>query len=260
MKFLFLLLSVFSLTAFSQDKIVLTEQNTMSLNGPVNSSSMTGLMLKLKELNKIETTEPIFLVINSPGGSIYDGFDFIRFAASSKRKINTITIFAASMGFQIVEALGDRLVTSYSTLMSHLARGSLGNLEFPGQLDSRYQHILSHLIEQDKFVVSRTNGKQTLDTYVNLIQKEYWANSQKAISDGFADKEVVVECDKSLDSTYIQVIDLGMFSLNAEFSKCPLITSPISLQIATGENYVIENKLDIKAEYNKFFELKNIKF
>lgn len=259
MKFLFLLLSVFSLTAFSQDKVVLTEQNTMSLNGPVNSSSMTGLMLKLKELNKIETTEPIFLVINSPGGSIYDGFDFIRFAASSKRKINTITIFAASMGFQIVEALGDRLVTSYSTLMSHKARGSMAG-EFPGQLDSRYNHVLSHLAEQDKFVVSRTNGKHTVESYATLIQNEYWANSQKAISDGFADKEVVVECDKSLDGSYFQLFDLGFFSINAEFSKCPLIVSPISLSAGNGLDYIIDNKLNLNNEFQKLFELKNVKF
>lgn len=259
MKFIFALLAMLSF-ALHAETINLTDQNTMSLNGPVDGTSMTSLMSQLSKLNDIQTTEPIFLVMNSPGGSIYDGFDFIRYAQTSKRQIHTITIFAASMGFQIVEALGTRYVTSYSTLMSHKARGSLGSLEFPGQLDSRYAHILSHLNEQDKSVVARTKGKQTLESYANLIQNEYWANSTKAITDGFADAEVTVACDKSLAGTREEIINMGFFAISATFSNCPLITQPLSLTLARGFDYVNENKIDIYTEYNKLFNAKNAKY
>lgn len=255
-----MLLSLFFVFQTANAKTVtLTSQNSMSLNSQVDGASMTALMTRLQELNKIETTEPIYLVINSPGGSIYDGFDFIRFAQTSKRKINTVTLFAASMAFQIVEALGDRLVTSYSTLMSHKASGGFKG-EFPGQIDSRYGHVLSHLLEQDKGVVARTNGKQTLESYAQLIQNEYWANSSRALSDGFADEEVVVSCDKSLEGSRQQIVDLGFFALDVEYSNCPLITAPLSINLARGLRFVEENKIDITREYNKMFEVKNIKF
>jgi ATP-dependent Clp protease protease subunit len=257
MKFLLALLLTLSFS-IQAETITLTNQNTLSLNGPVDGGSMTSLMVKLQELNKIDTKDPIYLVLNSPGGSIYDGFDFIRFAQTSKRQIHTVTLFAASMAFQIVEALGTRYVTSFSTLMSHRARGGFSG-EFPGQLNSRYTHVMSHINEQDAEVVARTKGKQTLESYANLISNEYWANSQKAITDGFADKQVNVNCDKSLESTHNEIVDLGFFAVNVEFANCPLITSPISVSLARGFNYVEANKIDINNEFKKLFDVRNVK-
>ena len=258
MKFLLLaLLLTFSIST-QADTVVLSDQNTLSLNGPVDGNSMTSLMVKLQALNKIDTKEPIFLLINSPGGSIYDGFDFIRFAQTSKRKINTVTLFSASMAFQIVESLGIRYVTSYSTLMSHRAAGGVSGI-FPGPLDTRYSHILSHIKEQDNLVVQRTKGKQTAASYATLIQNEYWANSERAISDGFADIEVSVSCDKSLEGSHNELIDLGFFALDVKFANCPLITSPISINIARGYNYLEANKMDAIQEFKKIFDIKNIK-
>ena len=257
--FLALMLAVFSVTNINAKTVVLTDQNSMSLNGKVDGASMTALSARLQELNKIETQEPIYLVVNSPGGSIYDGFDFIRFAKTSKRPIHTITILAASMAFQIVEALGDRYVTDYSTLMSHRAKGGFEG-EFPGQLNSRYEHVMSHILEQDQQVVSRTKGKQTLESYARLIANEYYANSSKAIKDGFADEKVEVSCDKSLDGSNDQKVDLGLFAVDVAFSNCPLIVSPLSIKVARGFEYVEINKINIDNEYNKIFEIRNVKF
>jgi len=257
MKFLLAAILAFSFSV-QAETIVLSDQNTLSLNGPVDGHSMTRLMTNLQELNKIDTKEPIYLLVNSPGGSIYDGFDFIRFAKTSKRPINTVTVFAASMGFQIVESLGTRYVTSFSTLMSHRAKGGFEG-EFPGQLNSRYSHIMSHIHEQDAQVVARTNGKQTLESYAKLIQNEYWANSSKSIADGFADKEIDVSCDKSLQGTHSELIDLGFFAVDVEFSNCPLITSPLSVSPARGINYIEANKIDVVVEFKKIFDVKNVK-
>jgi ATP-dependent Clp protease protease subunit len=253
------ILGLFLCFSLSAKTITLTDQNTISLNGRVDAQSTTRMMVQLQELNKIQTDDPIYLVVNSPGGSIYDGFDFIRFAKTSKRKINTVTVFAASMAFQLVEALGDRYVTPYSTLMSHKARGGFDG-EFPGQLDSRYAHVLSHLAEQDKIVINRTKGKQTLESYAKLIQNEYWANSTKAVDDGFADEEVNVSCDKSLEGDTVQTVDLGFFSVDVVLSKCPLITQPLSIVTNRGDIFIRDNKIDIVQEYKKIFSAKNVQF
>lgn len=259
MKFILGMLLLFSVTALSANEITLTDQNTLSLNGPVTGQSVTGLMVELNRLNQIQTEEPIYLVLNSPGGSVYAGFDFIRYAQTSRRKIETVTIFAASMAFQIVEAMGTRNVTAFSTLMSHKASGGFSG-EFPGQLDSRYQHVLSHIAEQDKEVVSRTKGKQTLESYQKLIQNEYWANSERSIADGFADNKVSVTCDASLAGERSEEIDLGLFSLQVNFSKCPLITEPISVGLGRNYSYAVEKGIDARSEFKKIFSVKNFQY
>jgi ATP-dependent Clp protease protease subunit len=225
---LMVLLFTLPLTA---KEILLNESNTLSLRGPVTSSSIGDLSVNLNRLNSIETGEPIYLVMNTPGGSVYAGFDFIRLAETSKRKINTITIQAASMGFHIVEAMsGDRLMLSYSTLMSHKASGGF-NGEFPGQLNSRLAHVMSHIVEADKSVVARTKGKQTMESYSNLIQNEYWANGSKAIKDGFADDIVTARCSDELLNGSSTIQFATMFgNVDVSFSKCPLITSPLKVE------------------------------
>jgi ATP-dependent Clp protease protease subunit len=240
----------FGLSVFAKEKIVLTDKNTMFLNSQVDTSSMGELTSALVNLNKIDTKEPIYLVINSPGGSVYDGFDFIRYAKTSRRPIHTVTIFAASMAFQIVEALGNRYVTDFSTLMSHRASGGMQGT-MPGQVDSRYSHFLSHVREQDAAVIKRTKGKQTAESYAKLIADEYWANSTKAINDGFADAEVSLSCDSSLDGTVTKSFNLIFFSVDVDFSRCPLIPFPLSIRPSTGKEYVEKNNIDVVKEFNK---------
>ena len=240
------------------ETITLTDQNTMYLNSQVDAGSMGELIIKLQELNKVDTNDPIYLVLNTPGGSIYDGFDFIRYAKTSRRPVNTVTIFAASMGFQLVEALGKRYMTEFSTLMSHRAKGDIGPLEMPGNHDTRYAHFMSHIKEQDEQVVKRTKGKFTLESYAKIIQDEYWANSSKAISDGFADEEASLLCDKSLEKTTSKIVNLGFFSVKVELSNCPLITAPLSVEPVTGLKYIEDNNIDVKKEFEKKFDLKNL--
>jgi ATP-dependent Clp protease protease subunit len=250
-KFLLLLMFLVSFSLCAET-ITLTDQNTLSLNSRVDSDSMGKLMSELQALNKLETSEPIYLFINSPGGSVYDGFDFIRYARTSRRKINTITLFAASMGFQIVQGMtGKRYMVSYSTLMSHRVKGGFDNVEIPGSQDTRYAHLLSHIKEQDELVVERTKGKFTLKTYAELIRDEYWANSTRAIKDGFADEEAVVVCDKSLDSSNSRVFNMQQYSVNVEFSNCPMITIPLSVKPINNLEYLQKNNIDINKELNK---------
>lgn len=248
-KILLLIMFVISF-ATQAETIVLTDQNTLSLNNQVDMESMAVLTSELVELNKVDTEEPIFLVIRSPGGSVYDGLDFIRYAQTSRRPIHTITLFAASMGFQIVQGLGKRYVVKYSTLMSHRAAGGIDGI-IPGPIDTRYAHFLSHIKEQDELVVKRTKGKFTLKTYAELIRDEYWANSPKAISDGFADEEVNVVCDKTLEGSSQKLISLQMFSVNVEFSNCPMITVPLSVKAANNLEYIEKNNINVFQEFNK---------
>lgn len=224
---LLILLSIFSFTTFAATKIVLNKNNHVLLHGAVSAESVGPVMIKLQQLDN-DSKSPLYLVLNTPGGSIFDGLEFISFVKSLKRPVHTINIFSASMGFQIAQHLGNRYVTEFGELMSHKARGGVQG-EFPGQLDSRYAHILTFINDMDKHTVSRTKGKQTLKSYRDLYENEYWAKGNKAVADGFADDIAIVQCDSSLHGVENRKVVLGPFLVNLSFAKCPMITMPIDV-------------------------------
>jgi ATP-dependent protease ClpP protease subunit len=224
---LFALLSLVSFTSFAATKIVLNQNNHVLLHGAVTGDSVAPVMMKLQQLDN-NSKAPIYLVLNTPGGSIFDGLELVSFAKSLRRPVHTINIFSASMGFQISQQLGTRYVTEFGELMSHKARGGVEG-EFPGQLDSRYAHILTFINDMDAHTVSRTKGKQTIKSYRDLYENEYWAKGTKAVADGFADDVAIVQCDSSLSGTENRKMIFGPFVVNLAFAKCPMITMPIDV-------------------------------
>jgi ATP-dependent Clp protease protease subunit len=252
MKRILLILGViFTSTVFAADKLVLTETNTVFLNDSVNGQSVTRLMSEIETLNLLEDKSPIYLVLNTPGGSVFDGIEFIRFAKASKREIHTVTMQAASMGFQIVEALpGKRFVTEYSVLMSHRAAGGFQGQINKGEVESRLNFIKSVIQEMDEAVAKRS-GKYTTEQYQDLIKDEYYGLPSRSIADGFADSQVDLQCDSSLSGTKFVTYYTIFGPIVAEFAKCPLNPNVISARF--------ENKNDKNKEKNELDILKEIR-
>ena len=224
-----LLVTAAILLSFSAaaENIVLRADNTMSLNTDVSDSSITRLMVDLQRLNKLETNEPIYLVLNTPGGSVFAGINFIRYALTSRRPIHTITIFAASMGFQIAQAIpGKRLMAYSGVLMSHRASVSGVGGQYPGELNVRVDFFQDISKQLDLDVAKRAG--MSLKEYQALIHDEYYATNDKAVSDGFADGSAAVACDDSLSGTYTRDFDTLFGQVEVEFAHCPLFTSFIS--------------------------------
>jgi ATP-dependent protease ClpP protease subunit len=228
-------------------KITLTKDNTLILDKPIFEETVGPLMRDAKALDSYtNSSEPIYLVLRTPGGSIDAGLENNELLANLKRPVKTLSIFAASMGFQTVQALGERLVLQNGTLMSHKARGGFSG-EFPGQLDSRYQYYLKRVTRMDAQAVKRSGGKLTLSTYHSLIENEYWCDGQDCVDQGFADAVVVAECDKSLEGSRMdsdKFIMMGhIVQVDFEFSKCPLNTGLLGVHVSVdGQPLFMEPK------------------
>lgn len=217
--------------------LVLTKDNSINLNDYFYGESVANLTQKAKELDaKLPSGEPIILVLNSGGGSIEAGIEGIQNLNTLNRPVITLSLFAASMGFQTVQGVkGERLITKNGTLMSHKARGVFYG-EFPGQLDSRYSHYLKRTTRLDQDVVARTKGKHTAESYAKLIENEYWCDGQDCVDQGFADKVVNPSCDQSLqgshDKLYFRFMYMGhVIEIMDKMSNCPLITEALSYNI-----------------------------
>lgn len=251
-KFLVLVLLGLSLTMFpkaiagsdvASNVVVLTKSNLLVLKGEVNSESVGKLILQAREMDDLGSTlgssmlgnqkSPLYLYLNTPGGSIQAGLQLIEALNGLDRKVNTITSFAASMGFQIAQNLGDRLILKSGVLMSHHARGGIEG-DFGGvstQLDSRYKLWSDRIKELDLQTIKRTNGKQTYESYIEDYDHEMWRTGTQSVEAGYADRIVIVRCDKTLTGTSKYNVNFMGIEINYELDNCPINQDPIGASI-----------------------------
>lgn len=219
--------------------ITLTEDNTIILDSPVSKESVGEVMEAAKELDsKLKSGYPIYLFLYTPGGSIQAGVELIEFLSALNRPVHTVTLFAASMGFQIIQHMEKRYVARYGVLMSHKARGQFSG-EFGGkisQIDTRYGLWLRRIKLMDEQTVKRTNGKQTIKSYTSAYNPELWLNGEEAVKEGYADEVVKIKCDDSLSGVRETVEDAGFFSVKVLKSACPMQTGIVGVvkQIVTN--------------------------
>lgn len=217
--------------------VVLSKNNTIVLSGEVNGENASQVIVQARDLSagRFKNKTPIYLFTNTPGGSIQTGLEIIEALHGVGRPISTVSLFSASMGFQIAQGLGERLILSNGVLMSHRASGQFSGSfggKSPSQVDSRYGLWLSRMTELDKQTVKRTNGKQTLESYQNAYANELWLTGAQAVEGGYADRVVTVKCDSSLDG--VTTHELVFFGLRIQYDldKCPVNTNPMNIRVS----------------------------
>ena len=216
----------------SKRTIVLSKDNVLSLNSAVDSESVAKLIKRAQELDaNLDSGYPIILFLYTPGGSIQDGLELIEALKSLNRPVQTVSMFAASMGWQILQSLDKRMVLETGVLMSHKARGGFYGEFGDGvsQLDARYALWLQRILDMDMITVQRSNGKQTLDSYRKAYENELWITGRDAVAKGYADEVVSVKCDKSLSGTTKESFFFMGIEIIVVFSECPMNTSPLAV-------------------------------
>jgi ATP-dependent Clp protease protease subunit len=227
-----LLLSLFTNLAFSKEiDILLTERNTISFNQAFTSAYVAKKQLEiLSKNNMLARRDPIYIVMDTPGGSVTAGLAFIDTVKSLKRPVHTITLFAASMGYQVVQELGMRFITPSGSLMSH--RGAVSGMsgQIPGELNSRLGYIMGLLDGMNHRAAKRVG--MSVKDYKDAIVNELWVFGHQAVHKKHADAVANVVCDKKLvESTVKDEVVTFFGPVTLTYSKCPLISMPISFQL-----------------------------
>jgi len=216
--------------------ITLTKSNTVVFRGAVTGESVTEVqkkIFKLSSANKFQDT--IYLVLDTPGGDVVSGQEFITSLKALPQEIKTITNFAASMGFIMAQSLGERLILPHGTLMSHRARGSVSG-QIPGELNSRVEYWTRRMENIEKECADRM--KLSVNDYKNLIVNEYWVDGQDAVNANAADKVVLAKCDSSMiTGTNIETVRTLFGSVRVTWSDCPLITYPLDVDFSRIFDY-----------------------
>lgn len=160
-------------------KLDLTKSNLTFLTTDVNAESVDVVINDINSFNR-KSNSPIYLILDSPGGSVMDGARLITTIENSKNKVTCIDIgLSASMAFMILEHCHFRYATPRATLMAHPA--SL-QVMFAGELDkiaSRLNYMKRFVDVMDMTIAKRAN--MPYEKFKLLSQQELWLESRDAL-------------------------------------------------------------------------------
>ena len=155
----------------------------------VAESSVKACIQQLQTWSRNDPECDIELQINSPGGSIFDGFALIDFIRDLRAKNHTVTTHGigmiASMAAVILQA-GDKRVMGANAMML-LHEGSLGAIGNFGQVQDRVKLMeLMHDRILDLFAERSTMSKAAIKK--QWARTDWWCNSDTCLKHGFVDE------------------------------------------------------------------------
>jgi len=145
-----------------------------------------------------DSTGPVNLRINSPGGDAFEGVAIYNILRSSGRTVNVKVDGVAASAASVVAMAGDSIAMGRGTMMMihpalMFAMGDAAELRrVADMLDSCTESIA------DIYVARTKNKKQQVVDWMNA---ETWLNPQDAVEKGFAD-----ECTDDNDEADVQAI------------------------------------------------------
>ena len=224
MKYLMVVLAlVCSLQIANAGEVVLTSYNHCSLEEKVSAASVQKVQFCLADqvLRRRGKSYKLYLVINSPGGSVYAGMRFIEFAKTINN-LETVTIQAASMGSAIVQALpGKRHVTENGIMMFHRAYGRFEGQFEDGELESRLR-LWKKIVNKMETVNAKRIGI-SLEDYKKNRKDEWWLYGDENVTSNTADFVSVVKCSPALLKRRKKEIVKTLFGdFEITTSACPL--------------------------------------
>lgn len=248
MKLLVMLLALIATAQAKPVDITLTENNSVVFNQPVSNAYVSSKTLEI--IKKARNGSALYLILDTPGGSVSAGLSFIDTIKALGVPVHTITIFAASMGYQFVQELGIRYIVPSGTLMSH--RGAVGGLsgQIPGELNSRINHIQEILSGMSARAAKRVSMQK--EAYEAAIVNELWITGENAVDKKHADKVANIKCSKELvEGTYQEEKFTPFGPVKLVFSKCPLVSFPLDVIFDRMVTREVVNKVKQKIEANK---------
>jgi len=161
------------------------EDRIVFISGEVGASMET-IAAEIMYLDSLDKEKPIFLYINSPGGSVVDGEVLLNVMDACSAPIYTIcTGMAASMGAVIFSngTKGHRYMMPMSDIMMHqVSSGTEGNIQ-DQRIELQYTEALNERLMRK---LAKNCGK----TYQQILKdttRDCWLSPEEAVEYGIAD-------------------------------------------------------------------------
>lgn len=192
----------------------LNTQNSqiMLLNAEVTNQSVEILIEQLEHSAKTESS--VYLILDSPGGSVFDGARLIAYMEGSPIPVYTVCYsICASMAAQIHQHGKKRYMVDHSTLMFHSAAGGVrGTVP---EMRSLLDYIELSVNKLDAYVAKRSS--MDYNSFKLLTLKNLWIDAEDSVNMGLADGIVTVNFPRNAQS---------IFNLGEELKKRGIVTPP----------------------------------
>lgn len=167
-----------------KDELYDREHRRLYLNSEIDESIIDGLAYMIMKYNRddigkaVDERDAIILYINSPGGSVTDGFGLIDIMLASKTPVYTVNQgICYSMGFLIFLAGQNRYAMKNSTFLCHdgssFAFGSMAKLK--DRLEFETGQMEKHIMD---YILSRTIISEKL--YKKNYKTEWYMYPEEA--------------------------------------------------------------------------------
>ena len=175
------------------------DNRRLFLNSEIDESIITSIayhILRYNRLDKgipVEQRKPIILYINSPGGSVVDGYGLIDVILQSKTPVYTVNqALAASMGFLVFLAGEKRFSFKHGEFLMH--DGSTFTWDSTAKAKDRLDFETRELEQSTKnYILNRTKIDEKL--YDEKYRVEWYMLSHEARDYGICDYIIGEDCD-----------------------------------------------------------------
>ena len=106
------------------------EDSVIFINDEINDNTLTDFIIRMRSLlqHRKDKSAPVNLMINSPGGDVYEMFGIIDYIESLDVKVNTICRGRAMSAAAVILTCGTgtRMMSKRSTVMFHQSSSFMG--------------------------------------------------------------------------------------------------------------------------------------
>lgn len=205
-------------------QITLTENNHVVFKGVVNAESVAKASRDLLKISfKTKPGDTIYLVLDSPGGSVHAGLDFVQLFATIPRNVECIAKKAHSMAHHFLQACpGKRYGVSNMMSMAHRAAGGFFGTFNKGDVEQQLE-LWTSIVQSMEKVNAKRMGL-SLEKYQSYAKDEYWCHGYDCVTKNFVDAIAVVGCsEKLVNEETSRKVNTFFGSYKIYESKCPLI-------------------------------------
>lgn len=170
-------------------RVSLRPDNTLFLFEEVLPQNSNVLALTITTLDN-GSSDPLYLLIDSPGGSVFAGAKVISAIEGSTRPVYTVCVgLCASMGAMIHSYGHKRLATDRSVLMYHPASGG-----FQGPLPraKSLMGTVERYVNKMEINISRRSGMSSYD-YEQHVLRDFWIDAEDSKQLNLVDDLVILD-------------------------------------------------------------------
>jgi ATP-dependent Clp protease protease subunit len=167
----------------------LLKERIIFLGEDVNPHTANLIVAQLLFLQNEDPKKDIFLYINSPGGSVYDGMAIYDTMNHVKCDVQTVGIgLQASMGAFLLSSgtKGKRFILPHSKVMIHQpssgTRGKVSDMEIDLKESLAVRKLLNDILAK--------NTGQKLSQIEKDVDRDYWMTAEEAVKYGLVDKVI----------------------------------------------------------------------